>query len=345
MHALTEFVFMADHRLRVLIASALTLITGYGQSAAAPPLADKFGIHIAELSGRNHRQIATSSWQQMSHPRVSPDHEWITFTRYTKKNFSGIAEELGGYEGSEIMLMKLDGSDMKTLIPAKSGIMNCVSSWADDGRSIIWLSTDNPDKTPSIMKIDVASGAITRVPTPKDFKTTDPHSVGNVVVFPVIEKKVDSLWIMNIDGSNLRRLTEPPAPTGFRWGALPAGDYDPKLSPDAKHVAFMRLTSRDDWRAWTVDVETREERNLSGPDNTDIVPDWSSDGKLIAFSHLNTKDFRKMGIYTIRPDGTDRKLLPLPRGYVCNQPQFFPGEGSRPNTRIIYQTMKVPGMP
>ncbi len=332
-------------RLRLLFVSTLAMVTGCSQSSAAPNLPDKFGIYVAELSGKNHKQIAFSSWQQLSHPRVSPDHQWITFTRYTKKKWNGLAEETGGYAGSEIMLVRMDGTDMQTVIPAKEGKMNCVSSWADDGKSLIWVSDDNSENIPWIMKINLATREIVRLPTPPELKTTDPHIVGDQMVFPVVAKKVDSLWMMNLDGSNLRQITFPKEPTGFRWAALPAGDYDPKLSPDGKQVAFMRLKGKDDWRLWVVDLATGEERQLSGPDDVDIVPDWSSDGKLIAFSHINTKDFRKMGLYTIKPDGTDRKLLPMPRGQVCNQPQFFPGEGSGPTARMIYQSFKVPQLP
>lgn len=333
----------ATGRMQLLLLVALAVI---GCSAsAAPQLPDQFGIYVADLSGGNFRKIAQNSWQQMSHPRVSPDGQWITFTRYNKKK-GGLAKEDGGnYEETEIMLCRIDGSDMKTVVPPKPGILNCNSNWTDGGSAIIWISTDNPEHKASIMKMDLNSGKVDRIPTPKDMDSTDPHIVGDQMVFPVIGKKVNSLWMMNLDGSNLREITHPKPPGGFRFLMLPAGDYDPKLSPDGTKVAYMRLMGRDDWKIWVVDLKTGEEKNISGDNVGDIVPDWSSDGQLLVFSHIDTKDFRKMGLYTMKPDGSDRKLLPLPRGHVANQPQFFPNSGSGPDAMIIYQTLRVPQMP
>ena len=300
--------------------------------------ADKFAIRIATLAGGEGKTVVQNSWQQMSHPRVSPDGEWITFTRYNEKHW-GFAKEEDGYEETEIMLVRLDGSALKTLIPPKPDILNCNSSWMGDGRSLVWMSTDNTHHLPWLMKIEIATGKITRIPTPEKFKTTDPHILGDRIVFPVIED-VDSIWTMKLDGSDLRQVTHPVDPGGFRWFALPVGDYDPKFSPDGKEIAFMRLMKSADWRIFVVNIETGKERNLSGDNVFDIVPDWSSDGRLIIFPHIDTKDLSELGLYTMKPDGSDRKIIPLPGGAVLNQPQFFPNSGSGPDAKFVYQAMK-----
>ena len=278
----------------------------------------------------------------MSHPRVSPDEKWITFTRYNRKK-SGLAQEVDGYEETEIMLMRIDGSDVSTLVPPKPGILNCNSSWAEGGKSLLYVSTDNEARTPWIMKMDFESRKSSRIPTPETLKTTDPHNVGDYIVFPVLEK-VDSLWMCKLDGSNLHQITFPKDPGGFRWFALPVGDYDPKISPDGKRVAYMRLHDKNDWKIFVVDLETHVEQDLSQNEIFDIVPDWSSDGKLIIFPHIDVKDFSKLGMYTMKPDGTERRMIPLPRGYLGNQPHFFPRDGSGSNARFVYQSVRTPGL-
>jgi len=316
---------------------------GFAACKDTPLEADRFGIYVSDLSGSNTHAIALNSWQQMSHPRVSPDGKLVTFTRYNKKR-SGLAQEIDGYEETEIMLMNIDGSNMWTIVPPKPDVLNCNSSWAEDGKSLLWVSTDNERHFPSIMKIELETRQISRIPTPVDLKTSDPHSVGTKMIFPVLGK-VDALWTMNFDGTGLEQVTHPSDRGGFRWFALPVGDYDPKLSPDGKRAAFMRLVDKDDWQIIVLDLETKKETNASGEHAFDIVPDWSSDGKLLMFSHIDVKRPKDIGIYVSRPDGSERRMLPLPRGLLPNQPHFFPGDGSGPNARLIYQAFKAPGLP
>jgi len=320
---------------RLLFALSFLLVSVTANAADNP---DKFGIYISTLAGKSMQPVAKSSWQQLSHPHVSPDGKWITFTRYNEKHW-GYAKEEDGYENTEIMLIRVDGSEMKTVIRPKQGILNCNSAWMDEGRSLVWLSTDNEEKLPWLMKLELETGKIARIPTPKDFKTTDPHVLDGRIVFPVIDS-VDSLWAMNLDGSALKQLTHPLHPGGFRWFALPPGDYDPKFSPDGTQVAFMRLQKKNDWKIYTVDVSSGLESNLSGENSFDIVPDWSSDGKLIIFSHIDTDDLTRLGLYTMKPDGTGRRKIPLPEGYLPNQPQFFPNSGSGLDAKIVFQVMR-----
>jgi Tol biopolymer transport system component len=306
---------------------------------------DLFGIFTATVSGKDVHQVVGSSWQQMTHPRVSPDGKLITFTRYREKNRDGVAIEKDGYANTEIMLMRVDGTQVETLVPAKKGVLNCNSTWTEDGESLVWLTTDNSKRQPQIKRMELSSRKVSRVPTPEALKTTDPHVVGDQIVFPVVGDDVDSIWIMNLDGRNPRQLTHPQYPQKQRRGLHPPGDYDPKLSPDRKSVAFMRLFGADGWRIIIVDVESGEERDLSGPERIDALPDWSSDGALLLFWHVDKKTPSRTGIYTMKPDGSDRRQVPVPRGYLHGHPHFFPGSSAAPDTKIIYQVIRAPQLP
>ena len=317
----------------------------WGLAAAACSRAvkgpDQFGIYVSNLAGEAPRLVVASSWQQMTHPRVSPDQEWITLTRYNKKSFGGYALERNGYQQTEIMIVRVDGSDLQTIIAPQAGAINANSHWSSDGKSLIWFSTDNNTHAPSIMKVDLATRTVTRLPTPPNLKTTDPHHVGNLLVFPVIGEEVDALWLMNLDGTDCRPLTHPVFPAAMKRGAFPPGDYDPKLSPDGKEVAFMRLFGKIGWRIFVADVATGKERDLSGASNIDALPDWSGDGKLLLFWHVDQENPAKMGLYTMRPDGSERTMIDLPRGYMHGHPQFFPRDGSSPRARIVYAARKM----
>ena len=74
----------------------------------------------------------------------------------------------------------------------------------------------------------------------------------------------------------------------------------------------------------------------------DGVPEWSSDGRRLIYWHANLKELKKSGLYTMDPDGRDRRRIPLPGGHFYTMPAFFPGEGSGDSARIIFSAQKNP---
>jgi Tol biopolymer transport system component len=241
------------------------------------------------------------------------------------------------------MLSRIDGSGTKELVPRKQKQVNCNSYWTPDGNGVIYFSSENPDKLAQIYIKDIASGKRTRMPIPnKGVHATDPFLRGDLVVYPAHrpgKNEEGRIWIMRKDGKNARQLT------GVR--AVSYGDLDPKISPDMSRVAFYRYKSNKGEAGGVdlvmIDIKTGKETILSKPGNKDLdaMPEWSSDGKLLVFWHINRTDFKKSGIYTIRPDGTGRKMIPLPAGYLYTMPSFFPGEGSGKNARIIFSARKL----
>jgi Tol biopolymer transport system component len=304
-----------------------------------------FGIYTATLDGKDVKLIISDPSQQMTHARVSPDKKRITFTRYNKKGLNGLAEVKNGPAFTEIMVVNMDGTGLQTIVPPKRGVIASNSSWTPDGKGLTYLSTDNPQKRTQIKQIDLATRKITTIKTPDNLKPSDPYRVGSKIVFPTKGDGLDSLWIMNIDGTGAKQLTHPKIPKPKKRRIFPLGDYDPKLSPDGSKVAVMRYFGGETWRMFVVDVATGQEKELSANEVTEGLPEWSSDGKLLMFWHADRKQPRKMGIYTMKPDGSNRKMIPLPRGYLHNHASFFPGEGSSSSARIIYVAKKNPLLP
>ncbi|MFQ5511446.1 MAG: TolB family protein [Candidatus Krumholzibacteriia bacterium] len=305
---------------------------------------ERFGIYTCTLDGKNLKQLITDPSRELNHARVSPDKTSITFTRYNHKGPNRLAEEKGGnYFNTELMLMNMDGSGLVSLIPARKKIVAANGYWTPDGKGIIHISNNNPKKKVQVMYLDVTTRKTRRVPTPERLFTADPHQVGNQIVFPGIAKKNEllSIWIMNADGSNARKISSPPPKkTQGKKAAVPVGDYDPKLSPDGTKVTFMRHLTKLSWHIIVVDLKTGKEADLTKHDGVDGVPEWSSDGRLLIFWHIDPKNIGNSGLYTMRPDGSGRKKIPLPAGYRYTMPAFFPGEGSDSNTRIIFSAKK-----
>lgn len=308
--------------------------------------ASHFGIYTARLDGTEMTPLMTSDDREMTHPRVSPDGKRVVLTRYNRKGKDGKATEEQGYEDTEILVVNLDGSGLETIIPAKPGIIAANGCWSPDGKSLIYLSTDNPQRNPEILHIDLETRRVTRMPTPEGLKTTDPHWLGNQMVFPVKGKDVDALWVMNADGTKARQVTHPPEKRGLFSPGL-YGDFDPKLSPDGTKVAFMRIAGGTSWRVMVLDLATGKERLLTPRELTQKgvmqwLPTWSGDGKLLLYVHVNTAKLSETGLYTMTPEGDERRMVPLPRGYLYGHSTFFPGDGSSPRARIIFTATKNP---
>lgn len=323
--------------LMVFFSAATSCATG-----AADP--DRFGILVSNADGKNVRRILSDPTREINHARVAPDKNWITFTRYNKKGWNGIAKEENNYEESEIMLMRLDGSELQSLVPPRKGKIAANGYWTEDGKAIVYVSNDNAANQGQINRIDIATRRITKVELPGNLWASDPHLVGNqlaISVFNPKEKRM-STWIHDLASGKARQLTSPVLGPGERAPPMPHGDYDPKISPDGSRVVVMRLMGKDNWHMVVIDLKTGAERDLSSPKAVDGVPEWSSDGRKLIFWHVNLADLKQSGLYTVSPDGRDRQRIPLPRGYFYTMPAFFPGEGSGPESRIIFSAEKNP---
>lgn len=107
---------------------------------------------------------------------------------------------------------------------------------------------------------------------------------------PVVADPSHDIYVVNVDGSGLIRLTDDPA-----------RDWDAAWSPDGTQVAFQ--SERDgDWAIYTM--------NADGSGQTRVTdgrgPDWSPDGSTIVFFDDQDGD---QEIYLIGVDGSGRTQL------------------------------------
>jgi TolB protein len=116
-----------------------------------------------------------------------------------------------------------------------------------------------------------------------------------------------ALTLMNRDGSGRRVIYQ---------GASYSGDLDyPFFSPDGKHIVFERVASsftlRSGQRAvFVIGTDGKQLRRLTPwEESAGDGPDWSPDGKWIAFrSHVDDDD-KQSQIFIIHPDGSGRRQL------------------------------------
>lgn len=302
---------------------------------------DRYAIYTARLDGSDFKILFSRPDREMTHARVSPDGTRVVITGYNKRGKDGFANEDAGYESTEIMILNLDGTGLETIIPPKPGVIAANGDWTPDGKSIFFVSTDNAQRSPEIRQIDLATRNITRVPTPPGLMASDPHRMGNQMVFPVkaAGKEADALWVMNADGSAARQVTRPPRSSSSD-GLY--GDFDPKLSPDGTKLTFMRIDGGTTWRVMVLDLKSGKETLLSPSNVMQWLPTWSGDGKLLLYTHVDAKNLKDTGLWTMTPEGTDRKKVPLPPGYFFNHGTIFAADKSSPTARIIFSGSPKP---
>jgi Tol biopolymer transport system component len=313
-----------------------------GMSSGNPKDLHVFGIYTCTLDGGNLQVLTRDRSREMNHARVSPDHQWITFTRYNRRGPSGLAIETEGYQETEIMIMRPDGTGLESLVPPRRGVVAANGYWTPDGKAILYVSNDNPQRRGQINRIDLATRRITRVDLPEHLWMADPHPVGEKLAFTVYrpEEKINFVWLRDSEGGGVRQLTHPVVADVREPLPVHLGDFDPKISPEGSRVVVFRHVDKQNWHMVIVDVETGAENDISDAVALDMVPEWSSDGELLIFWHVDLSDLRNSGLYTVRPDGTDRRKVPLPGGYFYNMPAFFPGEGSGEDARIIFSAKR-----
>jgi Tol biopolymer transport system component len=261
------------------------------------------------------------------------------------------------YENHEIFVVNTDGSNLVRLTNQEGFDNDPV--WSPDGSKIAFVSTRFDNWDICIMNAD-GSNVIRVTDNPANDFHPSWSPDGQRLVFQSNQDTQDikygdardefdiyQLYIINIDGSNLRRLTQDPY----------TNDWNPAWSPDGKHIVFSSQADFDQFRIEIIEPDGSNRQVLASdknfgynqpawsPDGTQIAfmeisakarnaipnllimntngsnihpvsklltpgtsPSWSADGKHIAFDSSNY-DGNKYAIYIMNADGTGVKLL------------------------------------
>lgn len=213
------------------------------------------------------------------------------------------------------------------LLPAEAAV---VSGRDDKGA---WWQITLPDGrrgwvSASLVRVTGQSSAlpVVKVAPPPTPRPPSPSPAPGQIVFQ--DSSGGSIYLVNADGSGLRRLT-----TGF----------DPALAPDGQRVAFTRWN--EPRGVWIYDLRTNEEYLLVQA-NGARAPTWSPDGSELAFAwwrktipgrqvcignfcfDIPPEDYN--GLATVRVD--DKILRDLPASQTVQSPAWEPN-----GARVVYR--------
>ena len=244
-----------------------------------------------------------------SRPVWSPDGRSIAFS----------SNRDGKYE---IYVMDADGSNVKRLTNNIADDVNPM--WSPDGRRILFDSERDGNREVYVM--DAGGGNQIRLTRSNAVDSTATWSPdGNLIAFasnrdtgpPYNPYNLD-IYVMNADGSNVRRIVDDPE-----------YDVSPQWSPDGRKILFV--TGRTgNFDVYEMNADGTEQRNLTADsDKADGAPIWSLDGNNIAFSR---RVDGKNQIFIMNADGSNLKRVT--NGGANNELPCWSPDGSK----LVFQS-------
>jgi Tol biopolymer transport system component len=201
-----------------------------------------------------------------------------------------------------IYVMRSDGSDVHAVW--RHGFATSVA-WSPDGTKLAFGKSGSGRKPGTIMVMNAdGSGPVRVAPGPAHSLTWSPD--GRRIAFTTARwAQAHDIWVVNVDGGNLHRLTRTPEV----W------ESNADWSPDGRRLAF----DSGAWvpRVYVMKMDGSSRRNLTPLRGcADAAqPDWSPDGRRIAFSYAIPFGSRcalgpaNSEIWTMNADGTARVRL------------------------------------
>mgnify|MGYP001150589154 CR=1 FL=1 len=106
------------------------------------------------------------------------------------------------------------------------------------------------------------------------------------------------LYIMNADGTNLRKIIQLTPISRFFSGS------DFSWSPDDSKIVFNKFEDSSLSEIYVINVDGTELKQLTNLNHNSVYPSWSPDGSLIGF-FSNDSGGTYGNLFTINPDGTN----------------------------------------
>jgi Tol biopolymer transport system component len=133
---------------------------------------------------------------------------------------------------------------------------------------------------------------------------------GRRLTFSGGHKRIDEIFVVNVDGSGVKRLTQPPRTrrrTDDDWS------QDPSWSPDGKRIAFdgARKETGELPHIYVMRADGTRIHRLTRARAYQWNPVWSPDGRTILYEQFvdNVVGAKRIDLYTINPDGSGKRRL------------------------------------
>ncbi len=185
--------------------------------------------------------------------------------------------------------------------------------------------THTPTPTPTLVLGDAAAIAARATVTPRPTATRAPG--GGTIAFASDRTGKSDIYIMDADGTNVRRITDSPEP-----------ETNPAWSPDGNQLAFMAYTKEGSTsstpraKIFLVNGDGTDRRMLIQGLAPDLFPAWSPNGEKIAYEGQG-------GISTVLANGQRVQTIATSTEENLGFPKWSPD-----GTGIVYSAETLPAV-
>jgi len=272
---------LVDHRPTAPIPLAGRLVVTFVDTSIDEARGDQHEVAVVDLTGPHVApRCLTRDLVNQAEVEASPDGTRFLYTERPKLDAFDRA--------SEIWCMNADGTGKRCLV---RGGHNGVPAWYPDGTKFLYITWGGDAGDSRLLVYSLADG--TSTPFPTDLRAiADPEVSydGRLVTFKMpVEGDRDfqpSIYVMNADGSDVRRLTR-------GWS-----DHDPVFSRDGGTIFFERYYGPGDW------FEASQDRGVPVHNQWGIVAvDVASGNERVVIPH-DPSGAHMFWLPTVSPCGT-----------------------------------------
>jgi Tol biopolymer transport system component len=225
--------------------------------------------------------------------------------------------------GFRLFTVRANGTHIRRLTSSGDALN---PDWSPDGRRLVYGLDDR-----SIVLANAFGHTLREFSPPQAAGQPAFTPDGRRIVFErFLRNGDDNIWTMRRGGGGMQRLTRNPFPHGF--------DTDPNVSPDGRHITFVRIREEGVLQAiFSIRRDGSHLRQVTPYAlEVGVKHDWAPDGSRIVVT--TTADFPRPGdsanVATVRPDGSRLRMLTHFRG---GEENAFAGSYSPDGRWIVFR--------
>jgi Tol biopolymer transport system component len=225
--------------------------------------------------------------QNCKRPRLSPDRKWIVF--------DGTPPGKPPLTDFDVQLVRRDGTGRHAL--TGSGDREIDAEWSPDGTRISfvrWRWLEGEDSGDAWIWTMRSDGTDQRPVVHGNIARWSPDGSRLVFSAPTPESDGD-LFVVNADGTGLRRLLATPQP-----------EWPNAWSPNGGKILFTRSFGDRAADVYVIDADGSHVRRLTRAPRQDIGGTWSPDGSRIVFT---SERLGRTHLFVMRANGTHQHAI------------------------------------